>query len=140
MAQPPSILTNVAAQPRGPKVISLGNRQSPVHFVAAVNIRLGMVVHIPMMRRMVAGSHSWSRGLRPQGYFDAAMVAGTAVDHLPDEARHQFVTSEILQDLCKSSRIIIGHYTAPALLDAGCRSVATQVREPRSRLLSLCRY
>ncbi len=141
---------------------SLGNRQSPVHFVAAVNIRLGMVGHIPTMRRMVGRTQRSALGIvhipktggsairaaiagvaacdLGQGYFDAAMVAGTAVDHLPDETRHQFVTSEILRDLCETNRIIIGHYPAPALLDAGCRSVATQVREPRSRLLSLYRY
>ena len=133
-----------------------------MHFVAAVNISLGMVAYLPMLRRTAGRTQGSALGIvhipktggsairaaivgvaacdLGQGYFDAAMVAGTGVDHLPDETRHQFVTSEILQDLCKSNRIIIGHYTAPALLDAGCCSIATQVREPRSRLLSLYRY
>jgi hypothetical protein len=36
--------------------------------------------------------------------------------------------------------LVVGHYAASSLLEAGCTTIAVQVREPRSRVLSLYRY
>jgi hypothetical protein len=45
-----------------------------------------------------------------------------------------------LSAVARVHRVIIGHYSAATLLAAGCTALALQVREPRSRLLSLYRF
>lgn len=73
-------------------------------------------------------------------YFDPAMIAGVRVAKLPESGQAQFATRSFLRSVCRDSRLVMGHYGAQALIEAGFAHVATQLREPRARLLSLYRY
>lgn len=50
------------------------------------------------------------------------------------------VDADTYRDVVRTHRVVMGHVSSATLVDAGCRSLAIQVREPRSRLLSLYRY
>jgi hypothetical protein len=73
-------------------------------------------------------------------YFDATMVAGVDVQRLPEPTKSRFAAKGQLRSICRSNEVVMGHFSAPALLSAGCRGFAVQLREPRARLLSLYRY
>lgn len=73
-------------------------------------------------------------------YMDGAMVGDMDVRTFPPTRRTEFASASALGGLCRTHRLVMGHYGAQTLLDAGCRRLATQVREPRSRLLSLYRF
>jgi hypothetical protein len=73
-------------------------------------------------------------------YFDATMVAGVDVQRLPEPTKLLFAAKGQLRSICRSNDIVMGHFSAPALLSAGCGGLAVQLREPRARLLSLYRY
>ncbi len=61
----------------------------------------------------------------------SAAVRGTIVDRSALPA---------YGDVVRSHRVVMGHVAAATLTGAGCTRLAIQVREPRSRLLSLYRY
>ena len=74
-------------------------------------------------------------------YFDHTHFGATAVaEAVPTPNRETIATLSDLAEITKTHRLIIGHYAGSSLLAAGCHSVALQVREPRSRLLSLYRF
>ena len=73
-------------------------------------------------------------------YADASLIDGIDVDGLPGTTRRQFASADALRHICQESRLVIGHYSADILLESGCDQVATQLREPRARLLSLYRF
>lgn len=81
-----------------------------------------------------------TEGLGTGPYFDQSMIEGVRVAELPEPRRRQFVTRRQLRELCAASTLLMGHYSAQRLLDAGCVQLATLVREPRARLASLYRY
>lgn len=73
-------------------------------------------------------------------YFDKSHFGTREIlEGVPRPHRSTVVTAE-LKAIAQSHRVIIGHYSARTLLDAGCQALATQVREPRARILSLYRY
>lgn len=75
-------------------------------------------------------------------YFDADHFAEErfAVGLPEDERKRVVPDADQLSSVVDSHRMIIGHYWARMLTEAGCSSLAVQLREPRSRLLSLHRY
>jgi hypothetical protein len=62
------------------------------------------------------------------------------MEGVPSPNRETIATVADLRDIAHSHRVVIGHYSALSLLEAGCSDLALQVREPRARLLSLYRY
>jgi hypothetical protein len=68
------------------------------------------------------------------------MLGGVRLDSLPDFARGQFQSHEDLRQICHDNRLLMGHYSATTLVEAGCTHLATLARDPRARLLSLYRY
>lgn len=81
------------------------------------------------------GSYTGPRYHDLQHFGDPALVRG-----LPDDKLGELARAEDLRVLAAGHRLLMGHVSVHSLLDAGCRAVAVQVREPRSRLLSLYRY
>jgi hypothetical protein len=73
-------------------------------------------------------------------YHDAQLIAGTSIRDLPRPTQDTFVTARQLREIGRGRQVLIGHYSAPTLVAAGCAELAVQLREPRSRLLSLYRY
>ena len=73
-------------------------------------------------------------------YTDADVFEGLDIDGLPATTRNEFASVDALRGICRENRLVMGHYSVNALLDAGCGQIATQLREPRSRLLSLYRF
>ncbi len=63
---------------------------------------------------------------------------------LLDGASADTLTSMVDRDnyrqVVRDHRVVMGHVSSATLLAAGCSDLAIQVREPRSRLLSLYRY
>ncbi|HWG74101.1 MAG TPA: hypothetical protein VG184_08605 [Acidimicrobiales bacterium] len=59
---------------------------------------------------------------------------------VPEPNKATIVESGRLAEVVGAHRLVIGHYAAPSLMAAGCAALAVQVREPRSRVLSLYRY
>lgn len=73
-------------------------------------------------------------------YFDWTHFGSADVlNRIPDPNRSTVVSDE-LGEIVQSHRALIGHYSTRTLLDAGCKALATQVREPRARILSLYRF
>lgn len=73
-------------------------------------------------------------------YADASLIDGVDVDGLPGTTRRQFASADALRHICQENRLVIGHYSADILVESGCDQIATQLREPRARLLSLYRF
>lgn len=74
-------------------------------------------------------------------YFDPLHFGSRELlDAVPEPNRSAVATSEALADVVGCYRILIGHYSTRTLIDAGCSMLATQVREPRARVLSLYRF
>ena len=73
-------------------------------------------------------------------YADASLIDGVDVEGLPDTTRRQFASADALRHICQENRLVIGHYSADILFESGCDHIATQLREPRARLLSLYRF
>ncbi|MGA8726867.1 MAG: hypothetical protein WB565_17675 [Acidimicrobiales bacterium] len=100
------------------------------------------VVHVPKsggiavrtVLRELDGSHATAP------YFDRELVASVDVGVLPPSTRDDFVEDGQLREICDEHRLVMGHYSGQLLVDSGCRTLALQVREPRSRVLSLYRY
>lgn len=74
-------------------------------------------------------------------YFDRAHF-GTArlVDGVPRPNADKVASVAELAVVVETHRAVVGHYSAPTLLEAGCTALAVQLREPRSRILSLYRF
>ena len=64
----------------------------------------------------------------------------TYLDNAPSPKAETVATAADLGLVVSNHRLIVGHYAASSLLEAGCTTIAVQVREPRSRVLSLYRY
>jgi len=73
-------------------------------------------------------------------YHDAQLIAGIPIRHLPRAKQNTFVTARQLREIGRGRQVLVGHYSIPTLIAAGCAEIAVQMREPRSRLLSLYRY
>ena len=69
-------------------------------------------------------------------HFGSAGLAG----RVPGARQREIAGPGDLGDVVRGHRLVIGHYAAASLLDAGCTGLAVQVREPRSRVLSLYRF
>ena len=50
------------------------------------------------------------------------------------------VNDDAYRHVVHAHRVVMGHVSSATLVGAGCTGLAVQVREPRSRLLSLYRY
>ena len=100
------------------------------------------VVHIPKTggSAIRSGLHEAIGDGAGSTYFDASIVAGVDVQRLPEQARALFVAKGQLRSMCRSNELVMGHFSAPALMSAGCSGLAVLLREPRARLLSLYRY
>jgi hypothetical protein len=59
---------------------------------------------------------------------------------LPADRQELVASPADLARLASSCRVVFGHYSASSLMAAGCGSLAIQVREPRTRVLSLYRF
>lgn len=91
------------------------------------------------VRTVVAGlpgSYTGPRYFDRQQFPDPHLLDGASPDVLAtvveDEGEYRRTVA--------SRRVVMGHVSSATLLAAGCRALAVQVREPRSRLLSLYRY
>jgi hypothetical protein len=73
-------------------------------------------------------------------YFDQSMIGGIDVGELPDRRRSQFASMGQLQALRRHNLIVVGHFNAQSMVAAGFQRLALQLREPRSRIMSLYRY
>src|ERR1700733_11194164 len=71
-------------------------------------------------------------------YFDERLFGSRAfVEGIRSPNREAIAMPKDLRAIAESHRVVIGHYCAASLLEAGCTELAIQVREPRARLLSL---
>ena len=73
-------------------------------------------------------------------YFDDFMFGGRRPSGLSDDQEARITSPDHLRRMAEGRRLVIGHYQASTLVDAGCQRLAVQIREPRARLLSLYRY
>ena len=74
-------------------------------------------------------------------YYDPAHFGSDELRRsIPEPNRSTIVGPAALAQVVQSHRLVIGHYSAPSLTAAGCDVLAVQVREPRSRVLSLYRF
>ena len=101
------------------------------------------VIHVPKsggtaVKRSLGDVFSVYTG--PLYYDSAHFGADHLLEGLPPHHAEEVGTVPDLSQIVKSHRAIIGHYAGSTLLAAGCTALAVQVREPRSRLLSLYRY
>ena len=64
-------------------------------------------------------------------YHDAQLIAGTSIRDLPRPTQDTFVTARRLREIGHGRQVLIGHYSAPTLVAAGCAELAVQLREPR---------
>lgn len=102
------------------------------------------VVHIPKcggVALRIALSHLEATYTGPL-YFDHTACFGVSdyVWSTPSPNRETIASARDLQSVVTGHRLVIGHYGGLQLVNAGCDMLAVQVREPRSRLLSLYRY
>jgi hypothetical protein len=100
------------------------------------------VVHVPKSGGIAVRTalQELDRSHAASPYFDRELVANVDVGILPASTRVDFVDDAHLREICGDHRLVMGHYSAPLLLESGCQSLALQVREPRARVLSLYRY
>jgi len=74
-------------------------------------------------------------------YFDRQQFCTDGLlDGVSDEIQAILVDDDAYRDVVRTHRVVMGHVSSATLVRAGCTSLAIQVREPRSRLLSLYRY
>ena len=59
---------------------------------------------------------------------------------MSDEIQAVLVDDDAYREVVRTHRVVMGHVSSATLVRAGCTSLAIQVREPRSRVLSLYRY
>jgi hypothetical protein len=101
------------------------------------------IIHIPKtggvaLREALAGMPGCYAGPL---YFDPAHFGSAELlDAVPEPNRSAVATSGALADLVPLHQLLIGHYSARTLIEAGCTALASQVREPRARILSLYRF
>ncbi|MFZ0667400.1 MAG: hypothetical protein WAM97_16720 [Acidimicrobiales bacterium] len=74
-------------------------------------------------------------------YFDAVHFGTEELRRgIPEPNSDLIANPDQLAAAVSASRLVVGHYSADSLLSAGCAGLAVQVREPRSRILSLYRF
>jgi hypothetical protein len=74
-------------------------------------------------------------------YFDRAHFGSERlVQGVPTPNAETVASTADIAAMVDTHRAVIGHYSGPTLLEAGCTALAVQVREPRSRILSLYRF
>ncbi len=73
-------------------------------------------------------------------YFDQSIIGGIDARELPTVTRSQFASVSQLRALRRDNRVLVGHFSAQSLVSAGFEHLAVQIREPRSRIVSLYRY
>jgi hypothetical protein len=74
-------------------------------------------------------------------YYDEAHFGEPDLsESLLPSRRAEVASRQQLRPVVARSRLVIGHYSSRSLVAAGAKQLATQIREPRSRLLSLYRY
>ena len=74
-------------------------------------------------------------------YYDRAHFGSDELRRaVPQPNQATIVEAGRLAEIVGTHRSVIGHYAAPSLMAAGCAALAVQVREPRSRVLSLYRF
>ncbi len=73
-------------------------------------------------------------------YFDQSIIGGIDARELPTLTRSQFASMSQLRALRQKNRVLVGHFSAQSLVSAGFERLAVQIREPRSRIVSLYRY
>jgi hypothetical protein len=74
-------------------------------------------------------------------YFDLQQFpADDLLDGASPDVMATIVDEDEYRELVASHRVVMGHVSSTTLLTAGCADLAIQVREPRSRILSLYRY
>jgi hypothetical protein len=93
----------------------------------------GMAVRDAVAR--LPGSYTGPR------YFDLQQFPSPdLLDGASEEVLATIVDGSDYRQVVGGHRVVMGHVSAATLLAAGCSDLAVQVREPRSRLLSLYRY
>lgn len=100
------------------------------------------IVHIPKTGGSAVGSslRAVCKLDESPAYHDEQLIAGISVRDLPRSKQDTFVTARQLREIGRGRQVLVGHYCVPTLVAAGCAEIAVQMREPRSRLLSLYRY
>ncbi len=74
-------------------------------------------------------------------YFDRRQFPSPGLlDGASDEILSGITDEDGYRRVVGTHRVVMGHVSTATLLAAGCTDLAIQVREPRSRLLSLYRY
>jgi hypothetical protein len=73
-------------------------------------------------------------------YYDDRSGVNPDAWSVPSPNRETIASARELRAVVARHRLVMGHYGGPQLVDAGCAALAVQLREPRSRLLSLYRY
>jgi hypothetical protein len=74
-------------------------------------------------------------------YFDQVHFGSVGMAQaIPAPNSKSIVSPSDLADIVTNHALVIGHYSTESLTNAGCTSLAVQIREPRSRILSLYRY
>ncbi len=74
-------------------------------------------------------------------YFDEGQFGSAALlDAIPAPNSETIATTSDLAVIRHSNRLVMGHFAARSLISAGWLDLAVQLREPRSRMLSLYRY
>ena len=93
----------------------------------------GMAVRDAVAR--LPGSYTGPRYFDLQQFPSPDLLEGAS-----DEVLATIVDLGDYRQVVSGHRAVMGHVSAATLLGAGCSDLAVQVREPRSRLLSLYRY
>ncbi len=100
------------------------------------------VVHVPkcggtaVRDALANGVHDSYLG---PGYFDSDHFGGFD-PCIPASSQGRMTSPDEMAAACGRHQLVMGHYSAANLNASGCRALATLVREPRSRILSLYRY
>jgi len=84
---------------------------------------------------LLPGSYTGPRYFDRQQFPSDRLLDGASADVLAT-----IVDDDGYRGVVASHRVVMGHVSSATLLGAGCTDLAIQVREPRSRLLSLYRY
>jgi hypothetical protein len=83
----------------------------------------------------VPGSYSGPGYFDPDHFAEERFLAG-----MSGPERRRVVDGHELAEVVEAHQLVVGHYWARTLVSAGCATLAVQLREPRSRILSLYRY
>jgi hypothetical protein len=108
----------------------------------AADQRIG-VVHIPKCggSAVLAAVRTIEGAYTAPGYIDHAHRGSARLSaDIPADRASWVVSPDQLAEIVAHHRIVMGHYAASSLVDAGCTELAVQLREPRARLLSKYRF